>query len=181
MLHDAHATDRLHPPESVASPDPAEPVEVKKSWGSTSEPSPCAHDEGRRPQPGNEPGSFPSLCTVMASSLPEPFHLPPGTAAFPHGGPAGVGDGGTRIPSLDSPISNFLKASLIVRTAHAPSHASSPALALREGRTCSFTSCRPGAAGRWMRRNGGQPGAVQKNGHEAFVKTDPGAGAGAPL
>jgi len=78
-------------------------------------------------------------------------------AASPHGGPAGVGDGWTRIPSLDSPISIFPKASLTVRTAHAPSHSSSLALALREGRACSFTSCRPGAAGRWMRRNANAP------------------------
>ena len=48
----------------------------------------------------------------------------------PHGGPAGVGGGGMRIHSLDTSISNHLKASLIIRTAHAPSHAPSPALAL---------------------------------------------------
>ena len=70
----------------------------------------------------------------------------------PHGGPVGVGDGGMRIPSLDSPISNYmyLKASLAIRTTHAPSHAPPPALALRVGRTCLFSSRRPEAVGRWM-------------------------------
>ena len=63
----------------------------------------------------------------------------------PHCGPAGVEDGGTRIPSLDSPTSNYLKASLVIRTAHAPSNAPPPALALTVGRTCIFSSCRPGA------------------------------------
>jgi len=70
--------------------------------------------------------------------------------ASPHGGSVGVGEGGMQTPSLDSPISNYLKASLIVHTAHAPSHAPSPALALMVGRTCIFSSCRPEAVGRWM-------------------------------
>ena len=69
--------------------------------------------------------------------------------ASPHGGSAGVGDGGMRTPCLDSPISNYRKASWIIRTAHAPSHARSPALALMVRRTCIF-SCRPEAVGRWM-------------------------------
>jgi len=68
----------------------------------------------------------------------------------PHGGPAGVGDGGMRIPSLDSPISNQPKTSSIIRTAHAPSHAPPPALALMVGCTCIFSSRRPEAVGRWM-------------------------------
>ena len=55
---------------------------------------------------------------------------PTAPVAAPHGGSAGVGDGWMRTPSLDSPISNYLKASLIIRAAHAPSHAPSPALAL---------------------------------------------------
>ena len=64
----------------------------------------------------------------------------PAPVISPHGGPAGVGDGGMRTPSLDSPISNYLKPGLVIRTAHAPSHAPSLALALMVGHTCIFSS-----------------------------------------
>jgi len=76
---------------------------------------------------------------------------PAAPVTSPHGGPAGVGDGGMRIPCLDSIIiSNYLKTSLIIHTAHALSQAPSPALALMVGRACIFSSRRPEAVGRWM-------------------------------